>query len=208
MSACRVCNKPLGVAGSHGGNPPDFCSASCKKEAKVSQWRSGKTKTCLSCGNAFLATTSGQKYCAPGCAASGKGARRVVGVDGLSTGVVGAAAELLVSARLLREGWDVFRAVSPSAPCDLIVTKGSAVCRVEVRSSSFLYRSGKLSYSWYAKKDEGRSDVLVMVSGDSMFFAPSLEGWLRGERLSKAWLAAHPIFVDGSPEPSEQRGAG
>lgn len=46
----------------------------------------------------------------------------------------GTISELLVCADLLRMGYEVFWAVSPTASCDLIATKGDAVFRVEVKT--------------------------------------------------------------------------
>lgn len=46
----------------------------------------------------------------------------------------GAAAELLVSADLLKRGAAVYRSVSPAAPFDLIALFGNRLIRVEVKS--------------------------------------------------------------------------
>ena len=53
--------------------------------------------------------------------------------SGLSTPTVGALAELMVAVDLMRRGYEVFRALSPSASCDLAILGTSGLRRVEVR---------------------------------------------------------------------------
>src|SRR5260221_8449313 len=50
----------------------------------------------------------------------------------VSTGTVGAIAELAVAVDLLQRGYDVFRAVSPSCACDLAVVRAGQLTCVEV----------------------------------------------------------------------------
>ena len=52
----------------------------------------------------------------------------------LQSGSMGALAEILVSADLMRRGYQVFRALSPNAPCDLIVLNNGFPLLVEVRT--------------------------------------------------------------------------
>lgn len=56
---------------------------------------------------------------------------------GLSTGKVGAISELIVCADLLKKGWEVFRTVSQSCSCDLIVIKNKKILRIEVRTGRY-----------------------------------------------------------------------
>lgn len=73
----------------------------------------------------------------------------------------GAANELIVAVDLMRRGYHVFRALSPAAPCDLLVQHGELIVRVEVRSTS----SGKPGGAVGAK-DKGRFDVAAVVAAD------------------------------------------
>lgn len=79
----------------------------------------------------------------------------------IPTGSVGAMNEMLVAADLLRRGYEVFRAVSPCAPCDLLVLSGALLLRVEVRSTV------RDRYGWLARrqrrKDVGRYDIRADV---------------------------------------------
>lgn len=48
-------------------------------------------------------------------------------------GTVGAIHELVVSVALMKEGWHVFRALSPACPCDLLIArKGETPLRIEI----------------------------------------------------------------------------
>jgi hypothetical protein len=73
----------------------------------------------------------------------------------------GAANELIVAVDLMRRGYHVYRALSPAAPCDLLVQHGEIIVRVEVRSTS----SGKPAGAILAK-DKGRFDVAAVVAAD------------------------------------------
>lgn len=50
----------------------------------------------------------------------------------IDCGKEGAIGEMLVTVDLMRKGFDVFRAISPSCPCDLIALRGIQMVRVEV----------------------------------------------------------------------------
>lgn len=52
----------------------------------------------------------------------------------LSTGTSGAIAELLAGADLLQRGFAVFRALSPSSPCDLAILYDGKLLGIEVRT--------------------------------------------------------------------------
>ncbi len=53
----------------------------------------------------------------------------------LSPGTIGAWGEIMVSADLMRRGYHVFRALSPSCPCDLLIYRnGGDSIRIEVRT--------------------------------------------------------------------------
>ena len=82
--------------------------------------------------------------------------------------------ELLVSADLMRRGYEVFRALSPACSCDLVILKEGRLLRVEVRTAQKSI-SGKLSWT-NSKKDIGRSDMLALVvEGRDIVYLPSLD---------------------------------
>lgn len=64
---------------------------------------------------------------------------------GISSSTVGAMSELLAAADLMRRGYAVFRALSPSCFCDLIAEKNGKTEMVEVRTG---YRGsdGRLAF--------------------------------------------------------------
>lgn len=77
---------------------------------------------------------------------------------------MGARTELLVSADLMYRGYDVFRALSPSCNCDLVIFKNGEIVRVEVRTGYKNLR-GDISYN---KPPPDRSDVIaVWVHGQN-----------------------------------------
>lgn len=52
----------------------------------------------------------------------------------IAPSTIGAIGELLVAADLLRKGLDVFRAVSPSCPCDFVAHHEGQLYAIEVRT--------------------------------------------------------------------------
>lgn len=99
---------------------------------------------------------------------------------GVESGAVGAIAELIVSADLLRRRYEVFRAVSPTASCDLLAIRGDRTLRVEVRAGRT--RADGRVIAPYDATDFGRQDLLAVVSGDNQvrYLAPVI---LRGIEL-------------------------
>lgn len=74
---------------------------------------------------------------------------------------VGAMAELVVCADLLRRGYDVFRSMSANAACDLIAgTDSGRLCRVEVKSA--VKRDGKTRFKMH-RFDRTKHDILALV---------------------------------------------
>lgn len=81
------------------------------------------------------------------------------GATSLPPAFVGAAAELVAAADLMRRGFPVYRACAPAANFDLVAVVEGRLLRVEVRSAS-LSASGRL-YCHAPARD--RWDVLAMV---------------------------------------------
>jgi hypothetical protein len=79
----------------------------------------------------------------------------------LPTGTVGAMAELLAATDLLMKGFEVFRAVSPSASCDLAILKEGKLLKVEVRTG-YKRPNGKF---WVCAT--GIHDILAIVDIES-----------------------------------------
>jgi hypothetical protein len=65
----------------------------------------------------------------------------------LPAGTVGAISEILAAADLMKRGYDVFRALSPSCSCDLIaIAAGQPPLRIEVRTGNRSPVTGHLSF--------------------------------------------------------------
>jgi hypothetical protein len=94
----------------------------------------------------------------------------------ISTASAGAAAELLVCAVLLRAGWSVYRAVSPSAPHDLAIFGGGQFLRVEVTSG---FEWAATQHVQHPAKSTEHSDWLAVVLRleDVLWFKATEAGW-------------------------------
>ncbi len=94
-------------------------------------------------------------------------------IYGLPTGTVGALNELRVSTDLMLRGWSVFRSLSPSSQCDLVLLKNEKVVRVEVTTGR-PSPSGKPMYPPHTE-DRYNFDVLAVVLGGNtpILYIPS-----------------------------------
>ena len=87
----------------------------------------------------------------------------------LSTGTAGALGELIVSAELFKLGYNVFRALSPACPYDLIAEFGRVLYRVEVRTGWVQGLTGPVIGSgvncgWDTQDKERAADILAVVT--------------------------------------------
>jgi len=115
----------------------------CGREFKHSQ---PKTKTCsFGCKQEYLLKYSGRK------------ATRNIN---LSTGTIGALAELKASAYLMDKGFDVFRALSPACFCDLVAIKDTIKFMVEVRTG---YKSSYTGNVSFPKNYRKGADLFLIV---------------------------------------------
>jgi len=133
-------------------------------------------KVCVICGKEL--GKGKQKYCSYECERSATKARfqayNSTLFRGKTTATTGAISELRVAIDLLAKGYDVFRALSPSCPCDLAILRDSKLLRVEVRTS-FISISGK-PYRTKKKGDDANNiDVYAWVLPDKVTYEPELE---------------------------------
>lgn len=84
----------------------------------------------------------------------------------ISTGKRGAISEMLVACDLLNKGFEVFRAVSASASCDLVIFNDNEIVRIEVRTGN-RNMSGSVN-AGVSIDDIGRFDILAIVVGDNI----------------------------------------
>lgn len=128
-------------------------------------------KICEGCGAEFERPKKAwnKKYHSAECykntigSASGKNLK-------LDSCKVGTISELIVCTDLFRQGYEIFRAVSQSASCDLIALKNKNCLRVEVKTGC----KTSIGVSWADKKKtqtDGKHDILaVVVNGNPIYF--------------------------------------
>ena len=81
----------------------------------------------------------------------------------LSNGTIGAIAEIQVCADLMKRGYHVFRAISPSCHCDLVAYKtGETLYRIEVKKGQ-RSRDGSLYLPSFTPEYAERYDILALV---------------------------------------------
>jgi PD-(D/E)XK endonuclease len=158
-------------------------------------------KLCLGCERPMPSSMymASRKYCSQPCRKQ-KGAEIARGPRrkwNRSTGTVGAISELVVSADLLKLGYDVFRAVSQSCPCDLIAMAHGRAIRVEVRTGSYR-TNGELWWSSTAG-ERHRYDVMAVAapSGLVEYFPPLCP---EGEDIGAETESASADLTSGSNE--------
>ena len=84
---------------------------------------------------------------------------------------LGAMQEYKVMLLLMERGFDVFRAVSPSASCDLIAMKDGSMKRIEVRTARYIGKNGdKINYP----KKNIRADIVALVLPNKIEFVEVL----------------------------------
>ena len=81
----------------------------------------------------------------------------------LQSGTVGAIHELEVACDLLRMGYEVFRAMSPSCSCDLAILKDGKLLRVEV-TTGYRAASGRIQHP-HANRAHRYDIVAIIVQG-------------------------------------------
>jgi hypothetical protein len=82
-------------------------------------------------------------------------------LTGLNTANRGAISELIASSKLLKMGYHVFRSLSSSCPCDLIVIDPDEnIYKIEVKTGVLSFKNKKLKYS---KPSNDYYDILLVV---------------------------------------------
>ena len=93
--------------------------------------------------------------------------------NNLTKGVRGALSELTVCSDLLLRGFEVFRAVFPTASCDLLVMRKNKIYRVEVKT----VKAFKDSIAMPTYLNESKFDIVAFVVKDInvIIYNPKLE---------------------------------
>lgn len=129
---------------------------------------------CQWCGEINLNRISSAKYCSKSCVNESAKAQRKSqnNFTDINRNKIGALSEILACADLLRNGFDVFRSVSPSASCDIIAYFKNKVYRIEVTTGYFNIAGNP---AW-PRKDQEKFDILMVIfkNGD-IKYVPSLQ---------------------------------
>ncbi len=93
---------------------------------------------------------------------------------GKTSATTGAISELRVSIDLLSKGYHVFRALSPSCPCDLAIIINNHVLRIEVRTA-MVSPHGTLYRTINKRDDPNNIDVYAWVTANEIIYEPPIE---------------------------------
>lgn len=89
---------------------------------------------------------------------------------GLTKGKTGAISELKVCVDLLTKGYDAFRAVSASCPCDLVILKNKHLYSVEVKTA-LKKKNGNL----ITPNANIQADIVAAVFDTEILYTPPLD---------------------------------
>lgn len=118
-----------------------------------------KEIVCKFCKTSFKTGNKQQIFCSLRCRNMfnlGESGR--IAFINIPSGTVGAISELAVAAFFLESGYAVFRALSPSCFCDLVIIKNGLVQKIEVRTG-YISSKGVLTY---AKNTHGQIDAFAI----------------------------------------------
>ena len=131
---------------------------------------------CEQCGKTFVHPVRRARFCTMKCNRKayylGKYSPSEYEKAGIGRTNVGAASELAVAADLTLHGYDVFRAVSAQAICDLVIIKNGLIQRVEVRTGQRASEISKIF--WPKKKRVKNSDVWAVVLPKEIIYDPPI----------------------------------
>ncbi len=124
------------------------------------------TRSCGACKIAFRPMNSCQRFCSKKC----NHAFHRDDIIRVSSGTMGAISELVVSSHLMKMGYHVFRALSPSCPCDIIAMKGDQIRRIEVRTGR---RSidGRIYFGRVRKPEMTEYGIYIVKTNEVVFIA-------------------------------------
>lgn len=191
--ACAVCGDLFEPQ----NNRSCYCGLRCRRKAGLEKSKQGKIATrpaqpCASCGTQFCPRAKNHIYCSKRCK-SREHFPKFNGAEGihLTTVTAGAVSELVVAADLMHKGYPVFRALSPSCACDLIILIGNVPYRVEV-TTAWISKTGRTFAP--AKPDHTRFDLLAYYVRQSkeVLYVPDLESINASPPCSNEALADSP----------------
>lgn len=93
----------------------------------------------------------------------------------VATGTVGAVGELIIATDLLKRGYEVFRALSPSCSCDLAILRNKKLLLVEVKTG---HRNATIDgFGFQKSKAKNQPDIYAVVLNgpEEIIYIPKLE---------------------------------
>lgn len=128
---------------------------------------------CEECGTAFYAQYRRKRFCSTKCSRKKYYHLNYTPStqEHLGRSTVGTISELRVAVDLLEKGYEVFRALSQHASCDLAILKDNKLLRVEVRTGR--PSKNRKSPFWPKTKKE-RSDVFAVVLESIIIYQPDI----------------------------------
>jgi len=88
-----------------------------------------------------------------------------------SQSTIGTMAELVASTDLMNHGFEVFRALSPNASCDLVAKRGPLMLRIEVKATVMV---DGLIRSRSANKRAPVDHIALVIKDGRVFYRPDL----------------------------------
>lgn len=130
---------------------------------------------CEECTKPFVNLYRRAKFCSQKCRLHSAYKRNYIPSpqekNGISRASTGAANELLVAADLLKKGYEVFRALSPQASCDLAILNDGKLLRVEVRTGR---EAANRQRAFFVKSKKKHSDILAVVLNHEILYEPPI----------------------------------
>lgn len=130
-----------------------------------------KQKVCQTCEKPFFGSLR-QIFCSNRCSPWVSMSHVTKTPFTASASTKGAIAELLVAADLMKQGFEVYRALSPDSKCDLLAIKNNQVFHYEIRTANYykssLDGSSKLVYP--TKRINGKSVVVITHSDNKIHY--------------------------------------
>lgn len=128
-------------------------------------------KNCGTCGKEFVGLKR-TKYCCGRCYNESYGKNSLKSnLNGISAGTIGAISEIMVSADLMKKGYEVYRAISPASHCDLIAIKDDEIHKYEVRTGYYnILASGEKKLTVSMVRMDGKELIVVTHSDNKIHY--------------------------------------
>lgn len=168
---CAWCNKVFLPRDANNVTCSPYCSKRYNKKREQKAYYTPKryTKECAVCGKEFTTNQPHHRICSDSCREEKKRINQYPAE--LSSGTRGAISELVACADLLKDGWHVFRAVSPACPFDLMAVRGHEQQRIEVRTGSRSYPDAPLQFSRTKRGEDFDLYAVVEPSGSITYIS-------------------------------------